>query len=360
MSCSLPPSSWTFAHLPATTRHTYSPYLRSRSRSHLHLHLFPLPSSSLTPHLHQPRYIQRHYAFQSQSQNHASPGLSKITNVDKTIEDPHAALRDMRVFGKEKIRLVLDLLRAWEKAGLGWAGGWADLSVLLVWLWLLGWWIEFGTPHGVWRHGIDYRRNISIIAHIDVCIPSSLSPLSLYSTYSASSSIIVIVVSSYPMIYHVIMFIISKLDRQWDRDKTGSDLLVCISCVLSTIESNHITSCLIGMTSRTISSSLINSYHTTAFLLSVNQFYPGQNLAINFSSPIFVERNFDVHHHVALTISSTQIAWKEYSSRPTTRGTSPFSTITLPSLPTISRSKLTSSSLWSDIVSLLSGLPPRR
>jgi hypothetical protein len=39
-----------------------------------------------------------------QASTAVNPGMSKITNLDKSAGDPHAKVRDMSVFPKDKIR----------------------------------------------------------------------------------------------------------------------------------------------------------------------------------------------------------------------------------------------------------------
>ena len=68
-----------------------------------------------------------------------NPGMSKITNLDKSAGDPHAKVRDMSVFPKEKIRCVCASLCVC----------WQVRKVELI------------------RRSRTIGRNISIIAHID-------------------------------------------------------------------------------------------------------------------------------------------------------------------------------------------------
>ena len=80
-----------------------------------------------------------------------NPGMSKITNLDKSAGDPHAKVRDMSVFPKEKIRCVCMRVCALVDC---WQVGKVELI----------------------RRSRTMGRNISIIAHIDAS-PYSHPPL---------------------------------------------------------------------------------------------------------------------------------------------------------------------------------------
>jgi hypothetical protein len=80
-----------------------------------------------------------------QASTAVNPGMSKITNLDKSAGDPHAKVRDMSVFPKDKIRCVNLPRLVFRRKKL---------------------------PGNLDTKSVRMDRNISIIAHIDAS-PSS-------------------------------------------------------------------------------------------------------------------------------------------------------------------------------------------